>query len=61
MIPYRIEFAKPAIKQLAKLPRNIRQRVSDHIETLALTPRPPDCKKLVETESLYWLHEGTTG
>ncbi len=31
MIPYRIEFAKPAIKQLAKLPKNIRQRVSDFI------------------------------
>lgn len=58
MIPYRIEFAKPAVKQLARLPQNIRQRVSDRIETLAVAPRPPGCKKLVDTESLYRLHEG---
>ncbi len=58
MSPFRIEFAKPAIKQLAKLPQNIRQRLSDRIETLAAIPRPTGCKKLVETESLYRLHEG---
>jgi mRNA interferase RelE/StbE len=58
MSPYRIEFANPAIKQLAKVPQNIRQRVSDRIETLALTPRPDGCKKPVDTESLYRLHEG---
>ncbi|MFZ0927442.1 MAG: type II toxin-antitoxin system RelE/ParE family toxin [Syntrophobacteraceae bacterium] len=58
MIPYRIEFAKPAIRQLAKLPRNLRQRISDRIETLAVDPRPAGCKKLVDTESLYRLHEG---
>ncbi|MFZ0943442.1 MAG: type II toxin-antitoxin system RelE/ParE family toxin [Syntrophobacteraceae bacterium] len=58
MIPYRIEFAKPTIKQLAKLPKNIRQRVSDRIGTLAANPRPAGCKKLVGTESLYRLHEG---
>jgi mRNA interferase RelE/StbE len=58
MIPYRIEFAKSAIKQIAKVPRNIRQRVSDRIETFALTPWPDGCKKLVDTESPYRLHEG---
>ncbi|MGO9018918.1 MAG: type II toxin-antitoxin system RelE family toxin [Syntrophobacteraceae bacterium] len=31
MIPYRVEFAKPAIKQLAKLPQNIRQKISVRI------------------------------
>ncbi len=49
MILYRIEFAKSAVKQLAKLPQNIRQRVSDRIETLAVAPRPAGCKKLVDT------------
>jgi mRNA interferase RelE/StbE len=58
MIPYRIEFAKPAVKQFAKLPQNIRQRVSDRIETLAVVTRPAGCKKLVDTESLYRLREG---
>ena len=60
MILYRIEFAKPAVKQLAKLPQNI-QRVSDRIETLAVAPRPAGCKKLVDTESLYRLREGDYG
>ncbi len=45
MSPYRIEFAKPAIKQLAKLPQNIRQRVSDRIETLVVAPRSAGRKK----------------
>jgi mRNA-degrading endonuclease RelE of RelBE toxin-antitoxin system len=55
MSPYRIEFAKPAIKQLARLPKNIRQRVSDLIGALAAAPRPAGCKKPVDTESLFRL------
>ncbi len=58
MIPHRIEFAKPTIKQLVKLPKNIRQRISDRIGTLAANPRPIGCKKLADTESLYRLNEG---
>ncbi len=61
MIPYRIEFAKPAIKQLAKLPRNIRQRVSDHIETLALTPRPPTAKSWSTRNLFTGFMKETTG
>jgi mRNA interferase RelE/StbE len=45
MSAYKIEFAKAAIKQLAKLPKKMRQRLSDRIEELVGDPRPAGCKK----------------
>ncbi len=58
MTRYRIEFAKPAIKQLKKLPRTVRQTIADSIEALADDPRPAESRKLVGIESLYRVPEG---
>ena len=46
MAEYRIEFLKTAEKELAKLPKDIQQRVRDRINLLMINPYPPDVKKL---------------
>jgi mRNA interferase RelE/StbE len=53
MAEYRIEFLKTAEKELAKLPKDIQQRVRDRINLLMINPYPPDVKKLkMEMEDL---------
>ena len=46
MAEYRIEFLKTAEKELAKLPKDIQQRVRDRINLLMINPYPPNVKKL---------------
>jgi mRNA interferase RelE/StbE len=46
MAEYRIEFLKTAEKELAKLPKDIQQRVRDRINLLMINPYPSDVKKL---------------
>lgn len=41
---YEIEFTKDAIKQLKKLPINIKNRIDSKILTLATEPRPNGVK-----------------
>ena len=43
---YRVAIDPSALKQLAKLDRQIRDRVQFAIDKLAEDPRPPGCKKL---------------
>lgn len=47
VVPYRVEIDAPALKQLAKLDRQIRDRIRLAIRTLADNPRPPGCKLLI--------------
>ena len=49
---YQIVFARSARRELENLPRPISLRVLRRIESLALTPRPRGCRKLVGSESL---------
>ena len=58
MSSYSIEFLKTAKKEIAKLPKDIQQKVSARIADLASNPRPEGCKKLVGAESLYRIREG---
>jgi len=37
---YRVEFARPAAKQLASLPVKVRTRLISRIESLGINPRP---------------------
>jgi len=46
MAKYQVEFLKTAEKELAKLPKEIQQRVGDRINLLSTNPYPPDVKKL---------------
>lgn len=41
---YRIEVERSAQKELARLPHEVRRRVIDKIEALAMDPRPSGCR-----------------
>ncbi|WP_199924404.1 type II toxin-antitoxin system RelE family toxin [Anabaena sp. WA102] len=41
---YQIEFTKGAVKQLKKLPTDIRERIGLRIQELAIEPRPDQYK-----------------
>ena len=42
-----IEWDPRAVKDLRKLERDIQRAVVEAVESLAMNPRPPGCKKLV--------------
>ena len=50
---YQIEFTKGALKQLKKLPTDIKERIDSKILELADEPRPNGVKKLEGSDSLY--------
>lgn len=50
---YQIEFTKGALKQLKKLPTDIKERIDSKILELADEPRPNKVKKLEAKNSLY--------
>lgn len=50
---YQIEFTKSAIKQLNKLPNNIKERIDTRILDLATEPRPTGVKKFKGDENSY--------
>jgi mRNA interferase RelE/StbE len=55
---YQIEFTKSAIKQLNKLPKNIKERIDARILDLATEPRPNGVKKLKGDENSYRIRVG---
>ena len=55
---YRIEFAKPAVKQFQDLPRDAQERIAPHINALAETPRPRGVKKLKGQDDQYRIRVG---
>lgn len=46
-MPYQVEIKPSAKKTLEKLPRDVRVRITAAIDILAINPRPPKSKKLV--------------
>jgi mRNA interferase RelE/StbE len=57
-VTYQIEFTKGAVKQLKKLPTEIRERIDLKIQELAVNPRPDGVKKLQSELSLYRIRVG---
>lgn len=49
---YKIEFTKGALKQIKKLPEDIKQRIDVKIQELGIEPRPNGVKKL-QDDDLY--------
>ncbi|GAA6617896.1 type II toxin-antitoxin system RelE family toxin [Scytonema sp. NUACC26] len=54
---YQIKFSKSAIKQLNKLPIDIKERIDSKILDLAIEPRPNGVKKL-QDENSYRIRVG---
>ena len=56
---YSIEMTRPALRQMKKLDRNIRERLSQRIEALAEAPLPPGAIQLKGLlPPLYRVREG---
>lgn len=48
--PYRVELESRACREIAALPKEVVQRISDVISALERDPRPPGAKKLTGRE-----------
>jgi mRNA interferase RelE/StbE len=57
-LSYTIEFTTAAARQIRKLPRNVRTRVLDAVETLSVEPRPQGARKLVGEDIAWRLRTG---
>ena len=58
-MPYTIEIARPAQRQLKKLDATTRKKISRRIEHLAEDPRPSGVVKLTDVSPpLYRIREG---
>ena len=55
---YTIEFRPAALRELKALPREILQRISRKIDSLADNPRPPGVEKLSGSEDSYRVRVG---
>jgi mRNA interferase RelE/StbE len=55
---YSVEFSTAAARELRKLPKNVRIRLLDTIETLTVEPRPPQARRLVGTDLAWRLRVG---
>jgi len=51
---YRVSIAEPALKALARLPRDGEARIRAAIDALAAQPRPHGCKALRGRGSELW-------
>jgi mRNA interferase RelE/StbE len=56
-MPYRIDFAPAASRQLRALPRLLQIRIGSRIDALATTPRPRGVKRL-RVNTLYRIRIG---
>lgn len=43
---YKVQVLRQAVKDIASLPREYARLVSQHIDSLAANPRPPEARKL---------------
>ena len=58
MPTYSLSIKRSASKSLRGLPKNRREKIKTSIYALTETPRPPGCKKLADSDSLYRIRVG---
>jgi mRNA interferase RelE/StbE len=55
---YSIQIKPSALSKLKKLPSQIKRRISEKIDSLAVDPRPPGVEKLEGADDLYRVRVG---
>ena len=55
---HRIQIAPSAVRQLRNLPTSVQERIVEHIEELAVEPRPRGVVKLQGEDDLYRIRVG---
>jgi len=58
MANYSIRLTKEAVRQIRRLPPQIRSRVQTRIDDLATSPRPPGCEKLQGSDRHFRVRVG---
>ena len=58
MDTYKIEWKRSAIKELQRLPRQMRLKVVAAVDNLSSNPYPQGVRKLVSTENSYRIRIG---
>lgn len=58
MASYRVEFAKPAAKDLRAIDRKWIPKILAAVDGLQLDPRPSGCKKLIGSDFTYRIRIG---
>ena len=57
-MPYTITIKPSAKRSLAKLPKDVGERIARAIDGLAFQPRPSGCKKLEAADRLWRIRAG---
>lgn len=57
-MPYTLDLAPAAVRDLKRLPRNVQPVVSAAISDLAADPRPRGCEKIEGSQDLYRIRSG---
>jgi len=55
---FRIEVKPTVLRELAKVPRPMRERIAWHIDSLSENPHPPGSVKLAGEDNLYRIRVG---
>lgn len=55
---YLISISEPAIKQIKKLPKDVKIKIIAAISSFEIEPRPFGCKKLSGSENTYRIRIG---
>lgn len=58
-MPYRVELAPAAQRELRRLPRQVASRLADPIESLSTDPRPHGVRKVRGQESTWRMRVGS--
>ncbi len=57
-MPYTITIKASARRSLAKLPKDVGERIARAIDSLAYQPRPSGCKKMEAEDDLWRIRVG---
>lgn len=55
---YDLELSRPALKNMAKIPKKDLIRIKNRIEALSIEPIPDDIKKIQGDDNLYRIRSG---
>ena len=58
MASYQIEWKNSARKELRKLPADAIKKIVEAVDSLALEPHPPNCRKLISSDQTWRIRVG---
>jgi len=56
---YHVDIDREALKAMADLPKKIQRQIADRIDSLALSPFPPDAEQIKGQNDIWRIKSGT--